>query len=76
MVEKPTTTSREEFFFDFKDIPEVVICLEPSIDTEVVENMATTELQHTTRALLMANLLGGMEMEQSHPVRFWKRHSE
>ena len=37
VVEKPTTTSKQENVFDFKDIPEVVICLEPSIDTEVLE---------------------------------------
>ena len=37
VVEKPTTTSREEKVFDFKDIPEVVICLEPGIDTKVLK---------------------------------------
>ena len=37
VVERPTTTSREEKVFDFKDIPEVVMCLEPGIDTTVLE---------------------------------------
>ena len=37
VVEKPTTTSREQKYINIKDIPEVVICLEPGIDTTVLE---------------------------------------
>ena len=37
VVEKPTTTSREQKDIDNNDIPEVVICLEPGINTTVLE---------------------------------------
>ena len=37
VVEKPSTTSREEKDIDINDIPEVVICLEPGFDTKVLE---------------------------------------
>ena len=37
VVEKPSTTSREEKDIDINDIPEVVIGLEPGFDTKVLE---------------------------------------
>ena len=39
VVEKPTSTSREEKDIEIKDIPEVVICLQPGFDIKVLEKI-------------------------------------
>ena len=58
VVEKPTTTSREDFFFDFKDIPEVVICLEPSIDTEVLEKYGYNRVATYYKGIVDTKFIG------------------
>ena len=35
-VTKPTTTSKEEKKLDTSDLPEVVVCLDPGFDTEIM----------------------------------------
>ena len=37
-IVKPTTTSKEEKDLEISDLPEVVVCLEPGFDTEVLKN--------------------------------------
>ena len=39
VVEKPTSTSREEKDIEIKVIPEVVICLQPGFDIKVLEKI-------------------------------------
>ena len=46
VVEKPTTTSREGKDLDKNDIPEVVICLEPGINTTVLEKYGFSRLSY------------------------------
>ena len=38
VIVKPTTTSKEEKDLESSDLPEVVVCLEPGFDTEVLKN--------------------------------------
>ena len=37
VVEKPTTTSREEKELEITDLPEVVVCLDPGLNYESLE---------------------------------------
>ena len=52
VVEKPTTTSKEEKVFDFTDIPIVVICLEPGIDTKVLEKYGYKQVHFYYKGLV------------------------
>ena len=58
VVEKPTITSREEKGIDINDIPEVVICLEPGINTKVLEKYGYNMARRYYRGIVDDEFIG------------------
>ena len=57
-IEKPTTTSKEDREIDINDIPDVVMCLEPGIDTNVLRQYGYKQVRSYYRGAINRKFIG------------------